>query len=78
MADADADENQNQFDAVADDLAKFFKISPAAVYRLAREQRLPVGSFTYLNARTVRFNLGFIKRWAYEGGGITPPVKKAA
>lgn len=70
--------DENQFDAMADDVAKFFKTSEQAVYRLAREQRLPVGSFAYLNQRTVRFNMAVIKQWAYEGGGITPPKKKAA
>lgn len=68
----------DQFNATAGDIAKYFGISDQAAYRLAREQRLPVGSFTYLNARTVRFNLEAVKRWIYEGGGITPPEKKAA
>ncbi len=70
-------EENNQFSATASDIARYFGISEQAAYRLAREQRLPVGSFTYLNGRTVRFNLREVKRWIYEGGGITPPEKRA-
>ena len=70
--------DENQFSATAEDVAKYFGISEQAAYRLAREQRLPEGSFAYLNARTVRFNLGAVKRSIYEGGLAVPPKKKVA
>ncbi|MCM3903672.1 MAG: helix-turn-helix domain-containing protein [Pyrinomonadaceae bacterium] len=58
---------QQEFKWTAGDVARFFGISEAAAYRLAREKRLPPGSFKYLNARTLRFDLSEIKRWAADG-----------
>lgn len=59
--------SEDQFREKASDVAEFFDTTESAVYRLAREGRLPPGTYAYLNGRTLRFSLPTIKRLAAAG-----------
>lgn len=64
------DKAEPEFNDTADDVAKAFKTSTSAVYRMAREKKLPPGTYAYLNQRTLRFDLPRIKR-VYANGGAS-------
>ena len=67
-----------EFREKAADVAKCFGTTESAVYRYAREGRLPAGTFVYLNERTVRFNLPALKRAAAEGAFAKPRERNSA
>lgn len=60
-------EKEKQF-GTAEVVAELLDISEASAYRLAREKRIPPGTYIYLNGRTVRFDIPALKRWIAEGG----------
>lgn len=68
---------ERQFGKAAD-LAKLFDITKAAAYRLAREKRLPQGTYVYLNRRTVRFDIPALKEWIAAGGAPEQQKERAA
>jgi hypothetical protein len=71
-------QSETKFEDKAGDVADFLGVSKSAVYRLAREGRLPCGTFVYLNERTLRLCLPAIKRAAAEGAFSKPLPKDSA
>jgi hypothetical protein len=71
-------QNEANFRDKAGDVAEFFGTTKSAVYRSAREGRLPAGTFCYLNERTLRFDLPAIKRAAAEGAFSKPLPRGSA
>jgi hypothetical protein len=63
---------KNRFNGKASDVAKFFGLSNASICKLAREGRLPAGSFAYLNGRVLRFDLSALRQWVADGGASSP------
>jgi excisionase family DNA binding protein len=63
-------EKEKQF-GTASAVADLLGISEASAYRLARERRIPPGTYVRLNGRTVRFDIPALKRWIAEGGNAS-------
>ena len=59
---------EQQFTANAETVAKAFGITQSQAWRMAREKRIPPGTYSYLSEKTLRFDLEALKRWVEKGG----------